>query len=77
MMPDAFTKALQRALAQALTGVVRTVPVTIAGTNPLTVTLPDGATIPGLAIQGYTYSLGGHAVALLSEPSIPPILPTS
>lgn len=73
-----MSNALERAmLAAGRRNTLRLVRVKITATAPLTVQLPDGSTIPGLAILGMTYTAGGAAVAMLAEGIIPPVLPTT
>lgn len=73
MSMDALGIALTR-LAGKSSG-VRLVRVTIAAAAPLTVTLPDGTTVPALPIKGLTYTANAAGLALLAEGSIPPVLP--
>lgn len=51
--------------------------VTIASVSPLTVTLRNGTTVPGVPVSGLTYTAGGHGIALMAERSQPLVLPTT
>jgi PKD repeat protein len=71
-MSDALVRVLQ---ARGNGKPTRLIRVAVTTTNPLTVTLPDGATIPGVAISGLTYTAGTAAVALIAEPGTPLVFP--
>lgn len=71
-----MSDALERALLAGRRSTLRIVRVTIAQASPLTVTLPDGTTVPGLAIVGLTYTVGAAGVAMTAEGTVPVVLPT-
>ena len=73
-MTNALVKTLQ---AQAQGRATRTVRVTVTQVTPLQVRLPDQTVVPALAVTGLTYTVGGAAVAFLSEPGIPVALPVA
>lgn len=56
---------------------VQMVRVTIATVTPLTVTLPGGATVPGVKVAGLTYTAGAAAFALVQEPAVGPVFPST
>lgn len=56
---------------------VRMIRVTIAGTNPLRITLPGGSTVTAVAVTGLTYTVGGTAWAFFQEPAVIAVLPTA
>lgn len=56
---------------------VRMVRVTIHTVTPLTVTLPGGANVAGVKIPGLTYTAGATGYALVQEPAVGPVFPTS
>lgn len=47
---------------------------TVAAVTPLTVTLPGGAVVGALKVQGQTYAAGVAAVVFWQEPSVGPCL---
>jgi hypothetical protein len=51
-------------------------PVKVTATNPLTVTLANGASVKGIGIVGLTYATTGTYFAIVQEGSIPVVLPT-
>lgn len=71
-----MTDALGRVLAGRPRNTLRIERVKVQAVSPLTVVLASGATVPGLAITGLTYTVGGAGVAFLSEGMIPVVLPT-
>jgi hypothetical protein len=73
-MTDALTRVLQDLTRRPQVRIVR---VTITSSDPLTVTLPDGARIRGTAIRGgLVYEFDRPAIAVLLEPSPPLVFPT-
>lgn len=72
-----MTDALERALTGRPRNTLRTVRVKISTVAPLTVQLPDGTTVPALAVTGLTYTAAGYGVAFISEGAIPVVLPTA
>lgn len=74
-MASGLERALLRAGQRGST--IRLVRVKIGAVSPLTITLPDGTTIPALAIVGLTYTAGGAAVAMIAEGIVPVALPTT
>lgn len=50
--------------------------VTIAAASPLTVNLPGATTpVPGVKMQGFTYTVGATAWAWWQEPLVGPVFP--
>jgi hypothetical protein len=47
---------------------------TVATVSPLTVTLPGGAAVGALAVQGQAYTVGAPAVVFWQEPAVGPCL---
>lgn len=74
-MASGLERALLRLGGQKST--LRIVPVKIAAVTPLTVTLPDGTTVPAVKINGPTYAAGAAAVAFIAEGIVPVVLPTA
>lgn len=68
---------LTRVLLGMPRNTLRLVRVTVQTVSPLTVKLPDGATVNALAVSGLTYTASGRGVALLAEGTIPLVLPTA
>lgn len=68
--------ALGRALGGRPKNSLRIERVRITGTSPLTITLASGASVPGLAVTGLTYTAPGNGVAFLAEGQIPLVFPT-
>lgn len=66
-----------QSIRAALRFLLRSERVTVAAVSPLRVTLRDGTTVPAVAVNGLTYTVGGAAVALLAERSQPLVLPIS
>jgi hypothetical protein len=56
---------------------LRLVRVTIVTISPLTVELPGGATLPGVAVAGLTYTANTAAFALVQEPLVGAVFPTT
>lgn len=54
---------------------VQMVRVTVVTVSPLTVTLPGGATVPGVKVAGLTYTANAAAYALVQEPAVGPVFP--
>jgi hypothetical protein len=52
------------------------VKITAATSTSLTVTLPDGSSIPALPVLGLTYAVNGYGTAFLAEGIVPLVLPT-
>lgn len=69
--------ALTRVLLGMPRNTLRLVRVTVQTVSPLTVKLPDGATVNALAVSGLTYTVSGRGVALVAEGAIPLVLPTA
>lgn len=65
------------ALTRLPRNTLRIVRVTVKVASPLAVQLPDGTQVNALGITGLTYTAGGAGIALLSEGSIPVVLPTT
>lgn len=55
---------------------IRLLPVKVATTSPLTVTLPDGATVPAIGIEGLSYPTSGKFLAIWGEGQPPIVLPS-
>lgn len=68
--------ALGRVLGGRVKNTLHLERVKIATVSPLTVVLASGATVPALAVNGLTYTVGGYGSALISEGAIPLVFPT-
>lgn len=49
--------------------------VTVVTVDPLTVQLPGGAVLPGIAVAGVTYTPGAAAHALYQQPAVWSVFP--
>lgn len=72
-----MTDALERALTGRPRNTLRLERVQVASTNPLTITLQSGVTVPALAFDGVPMSSGVGAVALLADGALPVIAPAT
>lgn len=67
-------RELAKVIAAIPTRSVEVVPVEVVTVSPLTVRL-NGAVVPGIAVDGLTYTVG-PAVAIWSSPATPIVFPT-
>lgn len=72
-----MSDALGTVLGRLPRNTLRTVRVriTAATGTTLTITLPDGASVPGQGVLGLTYTVGAYGVAFVQEKAIPIVFP--